>query len=168
MLAALAVAGAALSGVQPLIVAAAVLAVALGATSARIVYNELIESRVDAARDRAAQASAYNTLAEQRGAEHAEYVAGVRELIATKERALEELEVALSLSQRRVVSVARERNVEERRADQFRARAVEAEERAATAQQRVAELEQEVITLRAELESVTAAWRLAENRRKHA
>jgi chromosome segregation ATPase len=168
VLAALAVAGAALSGSWLVVTVAAGLGVLLGAAATRITHTELVESRVAAARDRAAQAQAYNELTEQRTSEHATYVDAIRARIAEKEQALDQLEVALALSQRRAATSTRKRNAEGRRAAGLQARLAEAEERASNAQLRVAELEQEVVTLRAELETVTVAWHAAEHQRRHA
>jgi chromosome segregation ATPase len=168
LLAALVVAGAALSGSWLLVTSAAGLAVLLGAAATRITHTELVVSRVEAARDRAVQAAAYNELTEQRTAEHASYVESVRTRLSEKEQALEELEVALSLSQRRAATSTRKRNAEGRRAAGLQLRIADAEERAASAQLRVVELEQEVLGLRAELDTVTAAWHAAEHLRKHA
>ena len=168
VLAALVVAGAALSGSWLLVTIAAGLGVALGAAATRITHTELVESRIEAARDRAAQATAYNELTEERTTEHASYVADVRTRLSAKEQALEELEQALSLSQRRAATSTRKRNAEGRRAAGLQVQLSGAEERAAIAQLRVVELEQEVLALRAELDTVTAAWHAAENVRKHA
>jgi hypothetical protein len=168
LLAALVVSGAALSGSWLLVTIAAGLGVALGAAATRITHTELVESRVTAAHDRAAQAVAYNVLADERSAEHATYVTDVQSRLAEKEQALDELELALSLSQRRAATSTRKRNAEGRRAAGLQVRLSETEERAAIAQLRVVELEQEVLVLRAELESVTAAWQVAEHQRKHA
>ncbi len=168
VLAALVVVGAAVSGSWLLVTIAAGLGVLLGAAATRITHSELVESRVEAARDRAAQAAAYNVLADERSTEHASYVAGVQDRIAEKEHALGELEFALSLSQRRAATSTRKRNAEGRRAADLQVRLTEAEERAAVSQLRVVELEQELLALRAELDSVTAAWHAAEHKRKHA
>ena len=168
VLAALVVAGAALSGSWLYVTIAAGLGVVLGAAATRITHTELVASRVEAARDRAAQAMAYNELTDLRTSEHAAYVAAVQARIATKEQALDELELALSLSQRRAATSTRKRNAEGRRAAGLQVQLGEAEERAAIAQLRVVELEQEVLTLRAELDSVTAAWHAAEHQRRHA
>ena len=92
----------------------------------------------------------------------------MRTQLSQKERALEELEEALSLSQRRAATSTRKRNAEGRRAAGLQVQLSGAEERAAIAQLRVVELEQEVLALRAELDTVTAAWHAAENLRKHA
>jgi hypothetical protein len=168
VLAALVVTGAALSGSWLLVTIAAGLGVVLGAAATRITHTELVKSRVEAARDRATQAVAYNELTETRTSEHASYVADVRTRLAQKERALEELEEALSLSQRRAATSTRKRNAEGRRAAGLQVQLSAAEERAAMAQLRVVELEQDVLALRAELDTVTAAWHAAENVRRHA
>jgi chromosome segregation ATPase len=165
VLAALVVAGAALSGSWLLVTVAAGLGVALGAAATRITHTELVVSRVEAARDRATQAKAYNELTEVRTSEHASYVEDVQAKIAEREQALDELELALSLSQRRAATSTRKRNAEGRRAAGLQVRLTETEERERSAQLRIAELEQEVIALRAELESVTAAWHVVDQRR---
>jgi len=168
LLAALVVAGAAVTGSWLLVTIAAGLGVLLGAAATRITHTELVASRVEAARDRATQAAAYNELTEVRTSEHASYVADVRTRLSEKERALEELELALSLSQRRAATSTRKRNAEGRRAAGLQVQLSGAEERAAMAQLRVVELEQEVLGLRVELDTVTAAWHAAENVRRHA
>jgi chromosome segregation ATPase len=168
LLAALVVAGAAVSGSWLLVTVAAGLGVALGAAATRITHTELVESRVEAARDRAFQAAAYNVLADARSEEHASYIADVQARLDEREQALDELELALSLSQRRAATSTRKRNAEGRRAAGLQVRLSETEERAAMAQLRVVELEQEVLALRAELDTVTTAWHAAENVRRHA
>jgi chromosome segregation ATPase len=168
LLAASVVAGAALSGSWLLVTIAAGLGVALGAAATRITHTELVASRVEAARDRALQAKAYNVLADARSEEHAAYIADVQARLDEREQALDELELALSLSQRRAATSTRKRNAEGRRAAGLQVRLSESEERAAAAQLRAAELEHEVLVLRAELDTVTAAWHAAENVRRHA
>ena len=54
---------------------AAVASVVLGAAATRITYSELLQTRRDAARDRAEQARDYRALTEERTAEHAEFSA---------------------------------------------------------------------------------------------
>src|SRR3954451_5782421 len=110
VLAALVVTGAALSGSWLLLTRAAGAGGALGAAATRITHTELVESRVQAAHDRAAQAKAYNELTEVRTAEHAAHVADVQSKIVEREQALDELELALSLSQRRAATSTRKRN----------------------------------------------------------
>ena len=168
VLAALVVAGAAVTGSWLFVTIAAGLGVLLGAAATRITHTELVESRLSAARDRATQAKAFNVLSDERSAEHAAYVDEVRARLSDREQALDELEQALSEAQRRAATSTRKRNAEGRRAADLQLRLVEAEERSAIAHLRVVELEQEVLGLRAELEAVTAAWRGAEQQRKHA
>lgn len=150
--------------------AAAVSSVVLGAAATRITYSELLQSRQDAARDRAAQAQAYRRLTDERTAEHAGFVTAIQSRVDRQEHALSELEAALSAAQKRAAEASLKFNAEARRAElaeqEGRATTVrldEAEERAAESLLRVAELEQELDVLRAEV----AAWQ-SEPRRMHA
>ena len=170
MISALAVAGAVLSGSWLLVTLAAVLGVVLGAAATRITHSELVETRREAARDRAQQAQAYRDLTVARTAEHAEFTAGMQARIASHEQSIAELEVALTSAQKRAAEATRKMNAEARRADvaenegrDLVVRLDDAEERAAEAILRVAELEQELDVLRSELE----AWR-TEPARRHA
>lgn len=170
VLSALAVAGAVLSGSWLLVTVAAVLGVVLGASATRITHSELMQTRRDAARDRAAQAQAYRDLTVARTAEHAEYTAAMQARMDHQETALGELEVALTSAQKRAAEATRKFNAEARRAEiaeqegrDVTGRLADAEERAAEAIVRVAELEQEIDVLRAELE----AWH-AQPVRRHA
>ena len=170
VVAALAVAGAVLSGSWTLLTAAAVLGVVLGAVAARITHSELMQARRDAARDRAEQAQAYRELTDARAAEHAEFSASMESRVEHQEIALAELELALTSAQKRAAEATRKFNAEARRAERRGARSHDhaarleaAEERAATATIRVAELEQEIDAVRSEL----AGWQ-AEPYRKHA
>jgi len=168
VLAALAVVGAALSGSWLVVTIAAVLSVVLGAAATRITHTELVESRVAAAKDRAIQAKAYLVIAEERSAENADYLAQVRARLAEREQSLDELEQALSLSQRRAATSLRSRNAEGRRAAALEAKLVETEALVVADRLRIAELEAEVDTLRSELKTVTTAWHAAEHLRKRA
>lgn len=168
--AALAVLGAALSGSWLLVTIAASLGVVLGASATRITHSELLQSRRDAARDRAVQAQAYRDLTVARTAEHAEFTSAMQTRMGHQESALSELEVALTSAQKRAADATRRLNAEARRAEVAEAegRAVTvrlegAEKRAAEAVVRVAELEQDIDVLRAEL----AAWH-AQPVRRHA
>jgi chromosome segregation ATPase len=140
---------------------AAFASVVLGAVATRITHTELLQSRRDAARDRAEQAQAYRALTEERTAEHAEFTASMTSRIEHQEHALTELEAALSSAQKRAAEATLKFNAEARRAElaeqegrRTTSQLEEAEERAAEAVVRVAELEQEVDVLRAEI----AAW----------
>ena len=131
------------------------------AAATRITHTELLQSRRDAARDRAEQAQAYRELTDRRTAEHAEFSAAMTARVDRQEVALSELEVALSAAQKRAAEATLKFNAEARRAEhaenEGRAttrRLEEAEERAAEAALRVSELEQEIDVLRAEV----TAW----------
>ncbi len=168
--AALAVLGAVLSGSWLLVTVAAVLGVVLGASATRITHSELLQTRRDAGRDRAAQAQAYRDLTVARTAEHAEFTAAMQARMDHQENALSELEVALTSAQKRAADATRKLNAEARRAEvaeqdgrALTVRLEDAEERAAEAIVRVAELEQEIDIVRAEI----TAWH-AEPVRRHA
>ncbi|GAA1477869.1 hypothetical protein GCM10009623_23150 [Nocardioides aestuarii] len=140
---------------------AAFSAVVLGAAATRITHTELLQSRREAARDRAEQAQAYRELTDRRTAEHAEFSAAMTSRVERQEVALTELEVALSAAQKRAAEATLKFNAEARRAElaenegrDTTRRLEEAEERAAEAALRVAELEQEIDVLRAEV----TAW----------
>ena len=140
---------------------AAISSVVLGIAATRITHTELLQTRREAARDRAAQAAAYRDLTDQRTAEHAVFATAMRARVDRQEHALSELEGALSAAQKRAAEATLKFNAEARRAELAEAegcatsaRLEEAEERAAETVLRVAELEQELDVARAEL----AAW----------
>lgn len=140
---------------------AAVSAVVLGAAATRITHSELAQSRRDAARDRAEQARQYRELTDERAAEHAGFVRTMQDRAEQQERALGELETALSSAQRRAADAIRKYHAETRRAEaaeqEGRATSVrlqEAEERVTEAELRVTEVQAELDAARAEL----AAW----------
>jgi chromosome segregation ATPase len=140
---------------------AAVSSVVLGAAATRITHSELLESRRDAARDRAEQARSYRELTDERTAEHARFVETMRDRAERQELALGELESALSAAQLRAADATRKASAEARRASVAEqegrattARLEEAEERVVQANLRVAELQTELDTTRAEL----VAW----------
>ena len=149
---------------------AAVSSVVLGAAATRITHSELLQSRRDAARDRAEQAQAYRELTDQRTTEHLTFSRAMQARSDQQELALNELESALGEAQRRAAEATRKFNAEARRAElaEQEGRAVgtrleEAEEQAAETALRVSELEQELDVARAEL----AAWE-ATPQRMHA
>jgi hypothetical protein len=167
-LSAVVVIAAVLSGSWLLVTLAALLSVALGGAATRITHSELMETRREAARDRAEQAQAYRDLTVTRTAEHAEFTAGMEARIAAHESTILELEVALTTAQKRAAETTRKMNTEARRADvaesegrELTARLDESEELAAEAIVRVAELEAELDAVRAEL----AAWQSTPARR---
>ncbi len=173
LIAALSVTGAAMavgSADAPwlVLVIAAGLAVVLGGSAARITYLELVDSRREAAADRARLAASYSELSAARVDEHAAYVAAIESRIAEREAALNQMDMALAASQRRAATAIRKKNAERQRADALQDQLVQAEDRATNAIIRVQALEGELLTLRAELDSVTAAWHAAESVRRHA
>src|SRR5690242_18050175 len=117
VIAAVVVLGAVLGGSYPLVSVAAVLAVALGAAAARITYSELVATRRDAAADRARQAQAYRTMAEQRSAEHREFADAMQVRVGRAESAVTQLEGAVVASQGRAAEAVRKLGAEARRAD---------------------------------------------------
>lgn len=170
VLAGVLVAGAVVAGSLTATTLSAVAALVLGAAATRITHSELMQTRLDWARDRAGQAQAYRELDHRRTTEHQAYVVGVRAEADRRERAIGELEQALIQAQRRAAEATRKLNDEARRAQLAEAEGVRlgheleaSEQRAAEAIVHLAELEQEVEVLSAEL----AAWQ-AEPVRKHA
>lgn len=136
---------------------AAASAVVLGAAATRITHSELLQTRRDAARDRAEQAQDYRVLTERRTAEHATFVRAMQSRVDQQQVALTELEGALGEAQRRAVEATRKFNAEARRAElaeqqgrEVSLRLQEAQQRAEQAASRVAELEQELTAWRAE------------------
>lgn len=168
VLAALAVTGTSLSGSVTALVVGAGLAVLCGVAATRITYTELCDTRRDAATDRATQARDYLVLAQVRSGEHQVYVGGIETRIRERERSLTELEEALGSAQKRAATATRVKNNETRRAASLTIQVADSETRAAEAGLRAHELEQELHALRSELDAVTAAWRAADNVRKHA
>ena len=157
-----AVVGVAVITMSPFVMGAApVLVLALGAAATRITHSELMQTRRDAARDRAQQAKAYLALDARRTAEQTMLTETLTGRIAEGNQTVHELEASLSQAQRRLAEEHRKMNAEARRADvaeqqlvEEGRRAEEADLRAAEAIVVVAELEQEIADLKAEI----AAW----------
>jgi len=153
--------------------AAPILVLALGAAATRITHSELLQTRRDAARDRAQQAQSYLALDARRTAQQAQLTETLTSRIAEGNQTIHELEASLSLAQRRLADEHRKMNAEARRADVAEQRLVEEGRRAEDADLRaaeaivvVAELEQEIVDLKAEI----AAWQTTTSQpvRKHA
>lgn len=175
VLSAAAVVGTALTGSWLLVTVAGLVAVLLGATATKITHSELMDSREEAARDRAQQARAYADLTEVRTAENVEFAADMTGKVAKRDATISRLEKRLGdaaaelADARRELSEAREEAAEAQRdSERLSERLADAEERANHAVVRMAELEAEVDVLRAELQTVTAAWQEAERVRRHA
>lgn len=176
VLSAVLVVGAVASGSTLLITVAAVLGVVLGAAATKITHSELADARVEAARDRAAQAKAYASLTDRRTAENMAFALDMRRKINAREEVISSLEVALADAQRQVAEQTRKVNAEARRAElaeregREQADAVaglerslsSSEDRAAEAIVLVSELEAELDVLKAEL----ASWQAAATRKR--
>ena len=85
---------------------AAVAALCAGVAATRIVSTELVQSRRDAARERAGLARAYQQIAVRRGREHVRQTAAVTaaaaDRLAERERVIAGLRRVLELTQRRL------------------------------------------------------------------
>ena len=173
LLSAALVLGAVATGQFTLVLLSALAAVALGTASMRITYSELLQTRRDAAADRARQAQAYRDITARRTAENVAFASDMRARIVDREETIGHLEVELGKALERAATSMLKMSSEARRADQASATVStltvsldESEERAAEAIVLVAELESELDTLRAELD----AWKVeaAKDTRKHA
>jgi chromosome segregation ATPase len=169
LVAAAALVGAAVAaGGTALVAVAGIVAVLLGAVATKITHSELVVSRREANRDRAAQAQAYAALTEERIAENRAFTEGLTNSVererAERAKTVAELEAALAAAHQRAAEAIRSRAEEARKAAEaqvesstLRQRVADAESRAADAIVRVAELEQELEVVRAELTAAKAA-----------
>jgi hypothetical protein len=125
--------------------AASVLALVCGALASRIVYSELVQSRRDAAADRAAQAQAYKTMFTERAAEHAEFTTMMTDRVAGMDREINTLEATIVLAEKRAIEAETRVQRESRRANE--------------AQEKLSELQQalEIRLAAADADSI-AAW----------
>jgi chromosome segregation ATPase len=162
----LAVVGATLSGSWPLLTVGAGLGVALGAVATRITYLEVLQSRREAAADRAELAQEYRTLTAERTDENALFVADLtgrlsrhEASIARLEKRLAEATAELTEAQRALdEAIDKTQRVEDENG-RLAVRLEDAEERAAVAIVRLAELEQERDVLVAEWQAADASKR---------
>jgi hypothetical protein len=120
----------------PVLSVSAVAALALGWTSLRIMWAEVLQSRRENAADRAAAANAYKSLFSLRAAEHAEFTTAMTERLAESNLSVRELQGELVQAQREVADAT--------------VRAESAEMSLDGARQRVGELEESIEVLRAE------------------
>ena len=173
LLSAALVLGAVATGQPTLVLLSALAAVALGAASMRIPYSDLLQTRRDAAADRAHQAQAFRDITARRTAENVAFASDMRGRINEREETIGHLEVELGKALERAATSTLKMNTEARRADHatvtvsnLTASLAESEERAGEAIVLAAELEVELDTLRAEL----SAWKLeaAKDLRKRA
>jgi Skp family chaperone for outer membrane proteins len=124
--------------------ASSVIALVCGFASARIIYNELVQSRREAATDRAAQAQAYRSMFSERAEEHAEFTTAMTERLATRERDIRELESTIVIAEKRAIEAETRVQREARRANE--------------AQERVVELQQALEIRKAEEADELASW----------
>jgi Skp family chaperone for outer membrane proteins len=128
--------------------AASVFALVCAWASARILYNELAQSRRDNFADRAAQADAYRTMFSTRAEEHAEFASVMTDKLAQTDREVRELSGTLVLA--------------EKRAAEAEHRVKREAQRASTLESKVTELEEELDIRRAEEEDQLAVWDAAQ------
>lgn len=121
-----------------------VLALVCGALASRIVYSELLQSRREAAADRAAQAQAYRTMFTERAAEHAEFTSAMTDRLAAHTRSIEELEGTIVLAEARAIEAETRVKRESRRANE--------------AQDLVAQLQEQLEIRKAEQADELASW----------
>lgn len=119
----------------PLLVAAAVVALVVGIASARIISNELAQTRREWAKNRAEQAKAYQRVMSDRTREQAEFAKDMTERVRDRDKKITELRGTLRVVESRVRDGDRRLKIEQRRG---------------------AELQDTVETLRAEQEEVAA------------
>lgn len=189
LLAAALVTGAALSGLWPLLVVAAALAVALGAGACRLVYSDLTDVHRSTARERATLARDYQDLAACRAVEHREFVTAITRRLDDAESVLTEqhariLEQDATVGQQKARIADLRGSLSSARADLDRARArlasttaraeqaererAEVQRRLADADERAAEAIVRVVELEQELDVTLAQWQAGESHRKHA
>lgn len=121
-----------------------VFALLCGATASRIVYSELLQSRQEAAADRAAQAQAYKTMFNERAAEHAEFTSAMTERLAARDKSIHELEGTIVLAEARAIEAETRVKREARRAND--------------AQELVAKLQEQLEIRKAEQADELATW----------
>lgn len=124
--------------------ASSVFALLCGSLASRIVYSELLQSRRDAAEDRAAQAQAYRVMFSERAVEHAEFTTAMTDRLANRDRSIRELESTIVLAEKRAMEAETRVKRESRRANE--------------AMQLVSELQQALEIRKAEEADELASW----------
>lgn len=162
--AAAAVAGTAVSGSWLAVTVAGGAAVLLGAVATKITHSELIATRIEAARDRAAQARGYRELDIRRSSDGVEFAADMQGKLAKRDATVSRLErrlgdtaEELADARRALTEIEEQLAYAERENVTLGERLGDAEERATQAVVRVAELEVEVDMLTAQWEAAEAA-----------
>jgi methylmalonyl-CoA mutase cobalamin-binding subunit len=121
-----------------------VFALVCGALASRIIYTELLQSRQEAAADRAAQAQAYKVMFTERAAEHAEFTSTMTERLAARDKSIQELEGTIVLAEARAIEAETRVKRESRRAND--------------AQELVAQLQEQLEIRKAEQADELASW----------
>jgi vacuolar-type H+-ATPase subunit I/STV1 len=121
-----------------------VFALLCGATASRIIYTELLQSRQEAAADRAAQAQAYRTMFHERAAEHAEFTTALTERLAARDKSIKELESTIVLAETRAIEAETRVKRESRRVTE--------------AQEIIAQLQEQLEIRKAEQADELATW----------
>ena len=121
-----------------------VFALLCGATASRIVYSELLQSRREAAADRAAQAQAYRSMFHERAEEHAEFTTAMTDRLARRDQEILQLESTIVLAEKRAMEAETRVLRESRRANE--------------AQDKVAELQEALEIRKAEEADELASW----------
>ncbi|HEX5770887.1 MAG TPA: hypothetical protein VFY11_07980 [Nocardioidaceae bacterium] len=121
-----------------------VFALVCGALASRIIYSELLQSRQEAAADRAAQAQAYKVMFTERAAEHAEFTSTMTERLAARDKSIQELEGTIVLAEARAIEAETRVKRESRRAND--------------AQELVAQLQEQLEIRKAEQADELASW----------
>ena len=121
-----------------------VFALLCGATASRIIYTELLQSRQEAGRDRAAQAQAYKKMFTERAAEHAEFTSSMTDRLAARDKSIQELEGTILLAEARAIEAETRVKREARRAND--------------AQELVSQLQEQLEVRKAEQADELASW----------
>jgi hypothetical protein len=142
---------------------AAVLSLVLGWAAARIVYSELVQSRVDNATDRAAQAQAYRRLFAERADEHAEFTTAMTDRLAARDRELAAREEEIAVRDSTIAALEDDVVAAQKRAIEAEARVQREARRADDTEAKLTELRGKVRELEvAHKEAVERAEKLAE------
>lgn len=105
-----------------LVAPAAVLAFALGVAATRIMYSEVVQTRWEAARQRAEHARSFQAAMDLSHADHQAYIALVARRIGERDRAIGELGGTVRLLERRVSEAETRVRREARRANEAQER----------------------------------------------
>lgn len=134
---------------------ASVAALASGWAAARIVYNELAQSRREAATDRAAQAHAYRSMFAERASEHAEFTTVMTDRLVRRDRDVAALEDDVVAAEKRAIEAEARVQREARRANDAQERLVTLTERVQELEIRKAEEDDELATWHSDLDATS-------------